>query len=200
MPASPVVLADPLLASDLGLLALLAAGLGTGVLSGLLGIGGVVIVPVLLELYGATDVPTELQAPLAIGTSHAAVLLASVSAVVAHARAGRVDWALVRAWLPAMIAGAVAGLALARVAPGAVLVAVFALVAALLGLSLLAGERAALPPGGVGLLAAALGVGGGYAQRADAGALHRASAAGDRRGGGVQHRRRAALDGGLPRG
>jgi uncharacterized membrane protein YfcA len=160
---------------SLGVLsALLAAGAGAGILGGLLGIGGgVVIVPVLLEVFAAEGLAAELRAPLAIGTAHAAVLLASISAARAHARAGRVDGTLLRNWLPPMLAGAAAGLALVHVVSPELLVAVFALVAMLLGVSLLAGERAALaerlpppplsaaPPALVGLLAAALGVGGG---------------------------------------
>ncbi|WP_372616836.1 TSUP family transporter [Falsiroseomonas sp.] len=154
--------------------ALLAAGLGAGILGGLLGIGGgVVIVPVLLEVFAAEGIAAEVRTPLAIGTAHAAVLLASVSAARAHARAGRVDGALLRGWLPPMLAGTAAGLLLVRIVAPALLVGVFALVALLLGLSLLAGERAALaerqpppplsalPPALVGTLAAALGVGGG---------------------------------------
>lgn len=153
---------------------LLAAGVGVGLLSGLLGIGGgVIAVPVLLEVFAAAGLDPAVQAPLAIGTAHALVLVASVSAAVAHARAGRVDRGLVRAWLPGVIGGALAGLLLAAVVPSAVLVAVFALVAVLLGAAMLGGggvrlgrrlpegRVANLPPTMVGMFAAALGIGGG---------------------------------------
>jgi uncharacterized membrane protein YfcA len=99
---------------------LLAASIGVGLLSGLLGIGGgVIAVPVLLEVFAAAGLEPAMQAPLAIGTAHALVLVASVSAVLAHARAGRVDRGLLRAWLPAMVAGALAGLLLAAAVPSA---------------------------------------------------------------------------------
>jgi uncharacterized membrane protein YfcA len=153
---------------------LVAAGVGVGVLSGLLGIGGgVIAVPVLLEVFAAARLDAAVQAPLAIGTAHALVLVASVSAALAHARAGRVDGALLRAWLPGVVAGALAGLALAAVVPSVVLVAIFALVAVLLGAAMLAGggvrlgrrlpqgAGAHLPPALVGMFAAALGIGGG---------------------------------------
>lgn len=92
---------------------------------------------------------------------------------MAHARAGSVDHELVRRWLPPMMVGAVAGLALAQLLPPVVPVAIFALVAAALGVQMLAGGRFALadapppapwgwvPPGLVGLLAAGLGIGAG---------------------------------------
>lgn len=65
--------------------ALLAAGAAIGLLGGLLGIGGgVIAVPVLLERLGQD------RAAGAIGTAHAAVLLAALPAIIAHARAGRI--------------------------------------------------------------------------------------------------------------
>jgi uncharacterized membrane protein YfcA len=146
--------------------ALLAAGGCIGLLAGLLGIGGgVVAVPVLLELLG-TD-----RARAAIGTAHAAVLLAALPAIRTHARAGRIGWPLLRAWLPAMLAGTFAGLLVARFAPPTLLVGAFALTAVVLAATLLRDAPAAIsagpPPRGVvgpfliGLLATAAGVGAG---------------------------------------
>ncbi len=154
---------------------LLAAGVATGLLSGLLGIGGgVVVVPVLLEVLPAAGVAPDAATRLAIGTAHAAVLLASLPAAAAHARAGRVDRGLLGAWLPGLAAGTVAGLVVAWAAPAGALVAGFAVVSTVLAVLLLLGERlrrGAAPagarpggvaaPAGVGLLASALGIGGG---------------------------------------
>lgn len=156
------------------LAALLAAGVLAGLLSGLLGIGGgVVAVPVLIEVFAAAGLDPAAQPAFAIGTAHALVLVASVSAAAAHARAGRVDMALVRAWTPALLAGAAAGLVLGRVAKPEWLLGLFALVAVALGAAMLGGAGLRIaralpggaaahgPPGLVGLLAAALGIGGG---------------------------------------
>lgn len=151
-------------------IALLGAGAGIGLLAGLLGIGGgVIAVPVLLEvLAGQAD-----AAGIAIGTAHAAVLLSAVPAALAHYRAGSVDRRLTRAWLPPMLAGALGGLLLGHYAPSGLLVAGFALVAAVLALRLLANTEFVLagappapplgwlPPGLVGVIAAALGLGAG---------------------------------------
>jgi uncharacterized protein len=153
---------------------LLAAGAFIGLLSGLLGIGGgIVAVPVLLDLFTALGMSDEVATPLAIGTAQANVLIASLAAIVAHRRAGMIDRSLVRAWLPGVVIGAAAGIALGPHAPARLLTGIFAIVAAGLALKLAVGQRFVLahaqPSGAaaqvapilVGGLAAALGVGGG---------------------------------------
>lgn len=154
--------------------ALLLTGIIIGVLAGLLGIGGgVVAVPVLLEVYAATGMDHAVSTYLAIGTAQAAILLSSISAAIAHARGGTVNRRLVARWLPSMLAGAVVGLLLANYVPSAVLMATFATIALLLGARMLVGDRLVLanalprpplgwvPPGLIGVLAGGLGVGAG---------------------------------------
>jgi len=154
------------------LILLLLAGLAIGLAGGLLGIGGgVIAVPALLEILAHLPVPERL--PLAIGTAQAVILLSSVSAVRAHAQGGGVETGLLRAWLPAMILGAGLGLLLAPFAPATLSLLVFAGIATALGGALLLGDRARLaeglpctaigwlPPGLIGLVSAALGVGAG---------------------------------------
>jgi uncharacterized membrane protein YfcA len=151
---------------------LLAAGVLIGLLAGLLGVGGgVVAVPILLEIFVYLERDQGTAVALAVGTAQASILVASLTAVYAHAKAGSIDWALVRAWLPALFAGTVVGLALGSVAPAWLLTAVFAGVAAALAVQLMTGDKLALrpwtgalgqlPPIVVGALASAVGVGGG---------------------------------------
>jgi len=183
------------------LLVLSITGAAVGAIGGLLGIGGgVVVVPVLLELFSARHLPSELGTPLAIGTAHAAVLLASIPAAVTHANAGRVDRALVRTWMLPLLLGTVLGLGGASMVAPVFLMGLFAVVALLLGATLLAGDRVTLPgPGSpglavvppilVGTLASALGIGGGTlsgpALALLSTPLHRAIGAGAH----LQHRR-----------
>ena len=64
---------------------LLALGLVTGVLSGLFGIGGgIVIVPVLIAVFGVSDL-------VAKGTSLLVIIPTAITGTVANARAGMVD-------------------------------------------------------------------------------------------------------------
>lgn len=155
-------------------LALLATGLVIGILAGLLGVGGgVLAVPVLLEVFEAIGVAETRSISLAVGTAQATILMTSLTAATAHWRAGTIDWPLVRAWLPALIAGIAVGLILAPFAPTRVLTMLFAVVAAGLALKMAIGDRLViargLPRGAlsqaaptvVGGLAAAVGVGGG---------------------------------------
>jgi uncharacterized membrane protein YfcA len=72
---------------------LFALGLGTGVLSGYLGIGGaLIIIPVLLELFAARGIPEDVRMHLVVGTSMMAILGAVTSSTLAHAKAKRVYW------------------------------------------------------------------------------------------------------------
>jgi uncharacterized membrane protein YfcA len=155
-------------------MALLATGVGIGLLGGLLGVGGgILAVPVLLEVFGSMGMPSPELMPLCVGTAQASVLIASITAAFAHWRAGTIDGTLVRQWLPSLLVGTAVGLVLGPYAPATLLTGLFAVVAAALGLKMALGPRLVLsahpprgavahvPPGLVGALAAALGVGGG---------------------------------------
>lgn len=153
---------------------LLAAGVGIGLVGGLLGIGGgIVAVPVLLEVFSGRGLSDVDRSALAIGTSQAVILLSSLAAVWAHGKGGRIDGAILRAWTGPMILGAVIGLVLAPFTPPYLSLMGFAVIALLLGTKMLLGDRVALadelPKGGkgavapllIGLFSADLGVGAG---------------------------------------
>ena len=154
--------------------ALLTTGIVIGLLAGLLGVGGgIIAVPVLLEVFAATGVADPVIVPLAVGTAQTSILIASLTAAAAHWRAGTIDRRLVKEWLPALIVGTAFGLGVGPFAPAKLLTILFAAIAAGLGIKMALGDRAVLtkqplkgpvaqlPPAVVGALAAALGVGGG---------------------------------------
>jgi len=153
---------------------LLGTGLLIGLLAGFLGVGGgVVAVPVLLDVFTIMGLGEATAVVLAVGTAQASILVASLTAVSAHRRAGTIDGPLVRAWLPALLAGTLLGLGLSAFAPARLLTGLFAVVAGALAVKMAAGERLVfaraplkgllgqLPPTIVGMLASAVGVGGG---------------------------------------
>jgi uncharacterized membrane protein YfcA len=155
-------------------ISLLLAGTLIGLLAGLLGVGGgIVAVPVLIEIFDLIGVEAASVLPLAVGTAQASILVASATAALAHWRAGTIDGTLVRQWLPGLLLGTAFGLVLGPHAPAKLLTGLFAVVAAGLGLKMALGPRlvlsqhpltgpaAHIPPSLVGALAAALGVGGG---------------------------------------
>ncbi|MEQ1740460.1 MAG: sulfite exporter TauE/SafE family protein [Methyloglobulus sp.] len=92
----------------------LLLGMFSGLLAGLFGIGGgMVIVPVLVFLFKAQGIPTDLVMIMAIATSLAAIILTASSSVFAHHRLGSVLWSKVVALTPGIILGATAGAAVA---------------------------------------------------------------------------------------
>lgn len=163
--------------ASLALLAgvLLCAGLGAGVLAGLLGVGGgIVIVPVLSSMLGLTGTGEDVAMHVAVGTSLASIIPTAISSNRAHYQRGAVDVDLLKSWAPAVAVGVLLGAALASVAKGAALSAVFGVVA--LGVALymsLVPENVRLadhPPTGwlknviaatIGAISAMMGIGGG---------------------------------------
>jgi len=85
----------------------LAIGAVVGFLAGLLGIGGgAIMVPLLAWAYAAQGMPAERVVHLALGTSMATIFFTSASSMRAHHRHGAVDWSIVRAIAPGILAGA----------------------------------------------------------------------------------------------
>ena len=112
--------------------ALIAAGLTAGLIAGLLGVGGgIVIVPVLFQLFTMLGIDPAVTMHLAVGTSLASIVPTSVSAVRTHIRRDAVDFQLLRTWAPGVVLGVFAGSALASVARGTLLTGVFGTVALL---------------------------------------------------------------------
>lgn len=154
---------------------MLAAGALTGVLAGLFGVGGgAIIVPVLFEVFRVLDVAEDVAMPLAVGTSLAIIIPTSLRSFRAHRARGAVDEALMRAWALPILAGVALGALIARYAPPQVFQIVFATVAGILAVKLVSGtKRLDLAPdlprgaalgaygGGIGLVSALMGIGGG---------------------------------------
>lgn len=97
------------------LLAYVAAGLFTGVVAGLLGVGGgLIMIPVLNALFAAQGVAPEQIQHLALGTSLAAIVPTSLLSCRAHARRGAVEWDAVRRMTPWIVAGTLLAGVMAR--------------------------------------------------------------------------------------
>lgn len=156
------------------LVVVVAAGAVTGILAGLLGIGGgFVFVPTLLWLFGAHGYAEETAMQFAVGTSLAAIVPTSLVSWRAHARHGNVDGAAVRRLMPGLVAGAVAGAWLASVVAGPTLERVFAAFLVMVAVQLalerapaphrdLPGPAGAVAAGGaIGALSSLVGIGGG---------------------------------------
>ena len=95
--------------------AYLAIGAAVGFFAGLLGIGGgVIIVSSLALMFAQQGFPPEYLMHFAIGTSLAAIVAGSWSSFRTHNVHGAVDWAVVKAMIPGLLAGVLLGSLFAR--------------------------------------------------------------------------------------
>ena len=99
-----------------------AIGLVVGFLSGLLGIGGgIIIVSSLAILYSAHGFSPAHVMHLALGSSMACIVLSSIVSFRTHDKHGAVDWHVVRSVTPGLIAGVMGGVLIARASSTALL-------------------------------------------------------------------------------
>ena len=109
--------------------AYLAIGGAVGFLAGLLGIGGgALMVPMLVFVFTAKGFAGEHLMHLSIATSLATIVFTSLSSVRAHHRFGAVEWPVVRAMAPGVVAGAFGAALLAGLLPTRPLVVCFSVV------------------------------------------------------------------------
>jgi uncharacterized protein len=155
--------------------AVMAAGIVTGILAGLFGIGGgAIIVPVLFEVFRVLGVAEEVRMQLCIGTSLAIIVPTTLRSYRAHRARGLVIPYVMRSWtVPALIGVGVGSLA-AAIAPAGLFKAAFAVVVSIIAAKLLFGREnwvigAALPARAlmsvygfvVGLASSLMGISGG---------------------------------------
>lgn len=121
-------------------LALTAAGFLTGILSGLLGIGGgAILVPVLYEAFALLGVSQAYRMHTAVGTSLAIIIPTSLRAFHDQRAKGAVDMNVLRAMGPAVVVGVVAGIFIAANATATVLKTVFIVSAVVMSIRLMIG-------------------------------------------------------------
>ena len=153
-------------AGELGLPAggLLAAGLVTGFLSGLLGIGGGgILVPVLYETFTAIGVAPQIRMHLAVGTALAVVAPTTMRSFMAHRAKGTPDVSVIRRLGPWVVGGVVLGVLTAERSSSATLMWIWIVFGSIMSLKMALGRDdwrlgADLPAGwGAELLAVAIG-------------------------------------------
>lgn len=154
---------------------LLVAGVAAGLVAGLFGVGGgTVIVPALFYAFAALGLGGEANLHVAVGTSLAVIVATSLRSLNAHRKHGAVDEAVLKAWTPWIALGGALGAAVAGVASEEGLAVVYFVAVLLVAANMAFGSedrplRRELPVGwwrrgiggGIGLLSALMGVGGG---------------------------------------
>jgi uncharacterized membrane protein YfcA len=152
---------------------LLLSGAVAGMLAGLLGIGGgVIIVPIVTLLFERHGLDHALAIKMALGTSLATIVVTATMSVFTHHRKGAVDWGLFRKMAPAVVVGSLIGAWMADWLPGDLLYAAFVVFLFAVSLQMATsrvGAHRDLPgavgiagvSGGVGIVSALMGIGGG---------------------------------------
>ncbi len=154
---------------------LLAIGAFAGVISGLLGVGGgIILVPAFYYAFSALGYGSETLMRVCIATSLATIVVTSTRSAHAHDRRGALDWDILKGWAPGIVVGAVIAVwAVSRLQTTA-LQAIFGslalIVAAYLGFgraewrlgpAMPAGAKRAVLAPLVGFLSVLMGIGGG---------------------------------------
>jgi uncharacterized protein len=123
--------------------AVIVAGVITGLLAGLFGIGGgAIIVPVLYEVFRLLGVPDEVRMQLCIGTSIAIIVPTTIRSYLAHREKGLVIPGVIRIWAAPAVIGVVCGAVVAAFAPSEVFKIAFVVIATFIASKFLfAGDR-----------------------------------------------------------
>lgn len=105
--------------TPLVMLLILGVGLAAGFVAGFVGVGGgIIMVPVLLELFRAWGVPDQAVVQAAMGTSLGVAVFSVSSAIIRHGRQKRVFWRLVPFLAPGSLIGGWLAARLAAHLPG----------------------------------------------------------------------------------
>lgn len=124
---------DMLVLAALGAM-LLVLGAASGVLAGLLGVGGgIILVPAFLFVFTLLGFDSPDVMRMCLATSLATIVVTSVRSVLAHDKRGAVDWSVLKTWAPGLILGAFLGALTAAALGSAVLQGIFAVLAGIVG-------------------------------------------------------------------
>jgi uncharacterized membrane protein YfcA len=113
----------------------LPVGVAVGIISGLLGIGGgLILVPVFHTLLPFAGVGSEELMTMSLASSLAAIVITSISSCLAHARLGNVPWEKIPLMLIGLALGALVAGSMASKIPAVLLEAGFALFAVVMSI------------------------------------------------------------------
>lgn len=108
---------------------LLAAGLASGFIGGLFGVGGGILrIPIFLYIFPIFGVHSNIAMHLAAGTSLALAILSNFISSRAQYKAGNLDFKFLRSWIPPLTVGVIVGLILVRFVPDRWLVGLFVVI------------------------------------------------------------------------
>lgn len=121
---------------------MVAGGAVTGVLAGLLGIGGGgILVPILYEIFSAIGVDPDVIMHMCVGTSLAIIMPTSIRSFLSHKSKGAADMDIIRSMAVSVVAGVCIGAIIARYSNATVLTAIWAGAAGAMSLKMFFGRE-----------------------------------------------------------
>lgn len=119
------------------ILSLFAAGLVSGFVAGLFGVGGgIVRIPIFLFLFPILGIHADVLMHVAAGTSLALAIPSSIMASHAQYKAGKLDLSFLKSWIPALVIGVILGIFVMRYVNSRFLEQVFAFVILLVSIQM----------------------------------------------------------------
>jgi len=114
-------------------LALACAGVVTGFLAGMFGIGGGgIMVPILYEVFRHVGVDEAIRMHVAVGTALTAMIPTSLSSLRSHYKRGNVDFMVIKRMAVPVVIGVVVGSVIAKVSHSIVLTVIWVVFAILM--------------------------------------------------------------------
>lgn len=117
------------------LVLLMGIGAISGVVAGLLGVGGgIVLVPAFFYTFSHLGYGGPQLMQVCVATSLGTIIVTSMRSVSAHNKKGAVDWNILKTWAPWICAGSIVGVFVAAWLKSSALQAIFGVVGMIVGL------------------------------------------------------------------
>jgi uncharacterized membrane protein YfcA len=154
----------------------LSTGLISGLLAGLLGVGGgIIIVPVSYFVLINLGYSIEVVMHVSVASSLAIILLTSISSIRSHLKLGNVDKKVIKKWYLGIVTGSITGSFLASKIDGEILIIIFITLAFIISLNMFFQQKNKIIKndipksffinfyisGAIGFLSVLIGIGGG---------------------------------------
>jgi len=117
---------------------ILMTGFFSGLLAGLLGVGGgIIIIPVVFYILKNFNYSTDIIMRVAIASSLAVIFFTSISSMYSHYKLNNINILILKKWFIGVIAGSICGALFASFINGSMLVIFFVIIASFISLNML---------------------------------------------------------------
>jgi len=119
------------------LISLLITGVFSGLIAGLLGVGGgLVVIPVVYYILNFYDYSSDISMHVAIASSIGIIFFTSISSLYAHYKLGNIETDVVKKWSIGIVLGSIFGAIFASSINGNALIIIFCFIASLVAISM----------------------------------------------------------------